>query len=243
MFACLKLHHITTETPIRKILKSRILLQKKFNFCLPTIKNLNNQNLLLLPIVFFLGFNFLNSYSQSTELISELIEEGKFADAIKILDKIVEEDPNNVQAIYLRGQLYAQLGEFEEAIRNYDIALSLTPGNEDILKAKSYVEGLSTPIQLYYLETIFYGREIVADGDDSEWVEIRSKSKSFEGFNVDVASSSKLSGQILLQNNENNLGILLKLHTPVPMKGNEHSILIAFDENGDGSLVASDNVL
>jgi len=211
------------------------------------------QNFLLIFFIILSVLSFKPAFSQFDELVEKLIEDGKFSDAIEVLDKILEENPNDVQVIYLRGLLYAQLGEHEEAIKNYDVAFSLSHGNEDILKsksfsetalqAKSYVEGLATPIQPYYLESIFYGREIIADGDDSEWLEIKSKSKTFEGFNIDLSSSNELSGQILVQNNENILGILLKLHTPIPVKGNEHSILISFDENGDGFPATGDNVL
>ena len=47
----------------------------------------------------------------------------KYDDSIKYLSKAIEIDPNNINAYYLRGAIYNELGYFQKAIDDYNLAL------------------------------------------------------------------------------------------------------------------------
>ncbi len=53
----------------------------------------------------------------------------RFEDAIKSLDKALEEDPNYIEAILNKGVMFVNLREYNEAVSCYNKVLSLQPKN------------------------------------------------------------------------------------------------------------------
>ncbi len=63
------------------------------------------------------------SYTQA----EKLIKDGKYADAIPLLNKAVKANPKSADAYNYLGYSYRQLGQFDSAMEYYNTALSLQP--------------------------------------------------------------------------------------------------------------------
>ena len=57
----------------------------------------------------------------------KLVKDGKYADAIPLLNKAVKANPKSADAYNYLGYSYRQLGQFESAMEYYNTALSLQP--------------------------------------------------------------------------------------------------------------------
>jgi tetratricopeptide (TPR) repeat protein len=57
----------------------------------------------------------------------KLIKDGKYSDAIPLLNKAVKANPKSADAYNYLGYSYRQLGQFEAAMEHYNTALSLQP--------------------------------------------------------------------------------------------------------------------
>lgn len=64
------------------------------------------------------------------------VEAGKYADAIPLLQKVVERDPKNADAWNYLGFSNRKLGKFPEALADYEKALAINP---DHLGANEYL--------------------------------------------------------------------------------------------------------
>lgn len=59
--------------------------------------------------------------------IKQLINEGKTDDAIRLLDRYIEENETSDEAYYLRGNAYRKKGDIRQALNNYLAAMELDP--------------------------------------------------------------------------------------------------------------------
>jgi Flp pilus assembly protein TadD len=57
----------------------------------------------------------------------KLVKDGKYADAIPLLNKAVKANPKSADAYNYLGYSYRQLGQFDSAMEYYNTALSLQP--------------------------------------------------------------------------------------------------------------------
>jgi tetratricopeptide (TPR) repeat protein len=57
----------------------------------------------------------------------KLIKDGKYADAIPLLDKAIKSNPKSADAYNYLGYSYRQLGQIEAAMEHYQTALGLQP--------------------------------------------------------------------------------------------------------------------
>jgi tetratricopeptide (TPR) repeat protein len=64
---------------------------------------------------------------QLLQRVGELLELGKYSEAIAFLDLILELQPDSFLAWYWRGNSFASLGQYETAIASYDQALKIKP--------------------------------------------------------------------------------------------------------------------
>ena len=62
-----------------------------------------------------------------TEMIKQLISEGKTDEAIRLLDAIIAQETASDEAYYLRGNAYHKQGEIRLALNNYLTAMDLNP--------------------------------------------------------------------------------------------------------------------
>ncbi len=57
----------------------------------------------------------------------KLVEKGEYADAIPLLNKVVDADPANADAFNYLGYSHRKLGNFDDALKNYQTALKIKP--------------------------------------------------------------------------------------------------------------------
>jgi tetratricopeptide (TPR) repeat protein len=57
------------------------------------------------------------------------IMRGKFNDAIKALNKAVEADPRHTQALWLLGEIYLKVGDYERAAASLQQVVTIQPDN------------------------------------------------------------------------------------------------------------------
>ena len=72
-------------------------------------------------------------YDVNFYLATAYYKSGNIDEALKIYDSILALKPNNVDAVYLQGVLYAQKDEIDKAMDNFDKAVMLAPENYDML--------------------------------------------------------------------------------------------------------------
>jgi len=61
------------------------------------------------------------------ETVRQLIYDGKIDEAIRLLDDIIDNDSTLDEAYYLRGNAYRKLGNWQQALNNYLVAMELNP--------------------------------------------------------------------------------------------------------------------
>ncbi len=60
----------------------------------------------------------------------KMYKAGNYSQCYEVLNKIIKNDPSNAVAYYYKAITAAQIGKKEEAIENYDKAISLSPDNQ-----------------------------------------------------------------------------------------------------------------
>ncbi len=68
----------------------------------------------------------------------KLFNEGKFLDSLVLLNQILNKDPRETHALWLRGLVYETTKKPADAIRNYDAFLSIQPDNIEVIKHKAF---------------------------------------------------------------------------------------------------------
>ena len=90
--------------------------------------------LLLIPIISFIIHYSLHSQTTSETLKQEAkvsIENGKYGEAIELMNRYISANPQAASGFYLRGSCYEIQGQYEKALFDYNLSLKLEPNNED----------------------------------------------------------------------------------------------------------------
>jgi tetratricopeptide (TPR) repeat protein len=61
--------------------------------------------------------------------INELFEDDKYEQALVLLDRVLEIDPQSAPMHYKKANILQLLGRYEEAINSYDEALNINPNH------------------------------------------------------------------------------------------------------------------
>src|SRR5512134_1950988 len=67
------------------------------------------------------------SPEQLLSLAQDALNRGDWNGAILLLDLVLTQNPEDTQALLLRGSAYRELGDFAQSISNYDQALAIDP--------------------------------------------------------------------------------------------------------------------
>lgn len=103
-------------------------------------------------------------------LIDYYSNSGKYADAVKFADEMIEKNGDSAFYQYVRGYLYQNMKEYDQAIAAYKQAIAKDP---------NYVEAYSNLGLCYCQQAIVYGDKAVADIDDPRYKEEQEKIKTF----------------------------------------------------------------
>ena len=76
--------------------------------------------------------------SQYNELGLNLMQQGRYAEAIDYFDKALSLEPSSVAVLINKGISYDMLGNFDMAIQTFDKALEINPNDSDVLGEKGY---------------------------------------------------------------------------------------------------------
>ena len=71
--------------------------------------------------------------------IEDLLDEQDYEAALSLCDQLIEEDPDDLEALALRGEVLACVGEYEEALQSYDRILEIDSGADGIQPDRAYV--------------------------------------------------------------------------------------------------------
>lgn len=63
------------------------------------------------------------------KIIRQYIKEERYDEALMLLNKKLEEQPDNDEVYYLRGLLYKQLGKWGESLSDLNKAIALNPNS------------------------------------------------------------------------------------------------------------------
>jgi len=98
-------------------------------------------------------------------------------------------------------------------------------------------------VNVYNIQPFFSEEVIIVDGFDDDWKHKDANSISFEATSWYEQNPDSISGTMILQNNEQEIKILMKIKTSYPVENRYHSFMLVFDENGDGVNSQGDNIL
>lgn len=73
------------------------------------------------------GGDGANQWNRKLKPVEKLIDQGDYQAAIKALDALHQEDPENADVLNLRGFSYRKMGDVDNALSNYQAALELEP--------------------------------------------------------------------------------------------------------------------
>jgi len=76
---------------------------------------------------------FLSNGKYLFWVASEAANQGEHKKALDYLEQVLTTNPNHAMAWHVQGNCLDCLGQYEEAVRSYDISLKLDPGNADTL--------------------------------------------------------------------------------------------------------------
>lgn len=175
--------------------------------------------LVLLSLVLFFSFNFsINAEEENLakleQIAIEFIQNNEFEEALKIIDKILEKDPENHDMLNNKGSIFLEMGKYDDAIEVFDEILEKDGNNSLTLNNK----GIALMNQGYTIDAyeIFYEALVV----DSE------NKVAFENLNkllLDIAWFDETNfGYAVLSIRDSNgvlsgysLGDRIKIHPPL----------------------------
>lgn len=76
---------------------------------------------------------------QLTSQGNSLANKGKYSEALEILNKAIEKDPNHARAFKLRGHVYYAMGNYQKAFADLDKVVALVPNNHNVYVDRAIV--------------------------------------------------------------------------------------------------------
>jgi tetratricopeptide (TPR) repeat protein len=137
---------------------------------------------LILSLLLINSCDFKSSEEYNAE--AEIQEaEGNYTEAIKLLDKAIEKDPNNIYALINRGVDKSLTGDYEGAIEDYSQIIDIDPDNTLALvnrgKNKKRLED-----QVGAIED--FDKAIATKGGESVFIELTYNALIDNGYEFDV---------------------------------------------------------
>jgi tetratricopeptide (TPR) repeat protein len=159
-----------------------------------------------------IGFIFLLNlglaFSQADELMSEadgLFAKGKYDEAIEVYGKVLEEDPEKINAYLQRGLAFNITKKYEMAVQDYNKVLSMNPGIPAVLNSRG---SMYMKMENYEAAMADFNAVISSDDKNQEAYNNRGWCKKYLGDDKgacdDWKKSKKLGNgeaKIILKNN------------------------------------------
>ncbi len=134
---------------------------------------------------FYLGAQLSLAQDASSYQLKEEAEnylsDGKLGEAIDLLNKYISADPGKADGYYLRGEAFEKRGNYESAIRDYQSASKLEPGNRNYSVNLTRAREVWNKLLVNRIEG--YKREIVVNpSNPKNYLEIGKSYKNFEDW-------------------------------------------------------------
>ena len=88
--------------------------------------------IILISLQFFPRTPSVDEGEVSVKKASLLIEQGEIMEGVTLLKSVLEEDPNNLDAIWELGKLSMQSQQFDKAVERFEKFVSITSGEEKV---------------------------------------------------------------------------------------------------------------
>jgi tetratricopeptide (TPR) repeat protein len=88
--------------------------------------------IILISLQFFPRTPSVDEGEVSVKKASLLIEQGEIMEGVTLLKSVLEEDPNNLDAIWELGKLSMQSQQFDKAVERFEKFVSITTGEEKV---------------------------------------------------------------------------------------------------------------
>ena len=88
--------------------------------------------IILISLQFFPRTPSVDEGEISIKKASLLIEQGQIMEGVTLLKSVLEEDPNNLDAIWELGKLSMQSQQFDKAVERFEKFVSITKGEEKV---------------------------------------------------------------------------------------------------------------
>jgi tetratricopeptide (TPR) repeat protein len=75
----------------------------------------------------------------SLEKATQLFKEGKFSDALPLVNTYIQENQEDSEAFYLRTRIYTRMGHFNEALGDFEILINNDPFNPSFITDRAIV--------------------------------------------------------------------------------------------------------
>ncbi len=122
------------------------------------------KSILIYQITLFFIFFSSSVLSQNTNLAKfksealQLMNSGRYGEAIDVLNKLVSANPNSGEGFNLRGTCYEKRGNYEYAVYDYRTAKKIKPNDDEI--ASNLIRATSDWYKLLYNKIEGHKREI-----------------------------------------------------------------------------------
>ena len=97
-----------------------------------------------LSLVIFFSFQNADSFADDSSVVVDLeknaikmIQDSEYEKSLEYLDKILEIDPDNQNALNNKGGVLIKIGNFSDAIDHFDTMLLINPNNTEVLNNKA----------------------------------------------------------------------------------------------------------
>ena len=101
---------------------------------------------LIFAFITLISFSSYSIFAESDQQVNELfkkginsVKDGEFNDALLYFEKVLEIDPNHLDALSNKGGMLLQLGRYDEALTHLDIVLEIEPNHIGALSNKGAV--------------------------------------------------------------------------------------------------------
>ncbi len=88
--------------------------------------------IILISLQFFPRTPSVDEGEVSVKKASLLIEQGEIMEGVTLLKSVLEEDPNNLDAIWELGKLSMQSQQFDKAVERFEKFVTITSGAEKV---------------------------------------------------------------------------------------------------------------
>jgi len=169
---------------------------------------------IFLFLLCFLLIYTLDSHAETSDSIlslesqaMEMINESKYDEAIIHLDRILEIDPKNINALNNKGGILIRSGNYSNAIEYFDEILTIDENNTQALNNKAIA---LSKLELYVQSLRLFYKSLITDPSNENTF---NNTKSLSGKLYWIDETPKSFGIVTVHDKNGNLVVYSKIHS------------------------------